>query len=164
MAYNRNDGGDKVWQRVKEKTIPEKRIKSTLDLIAVRMKKIKDPSGKDCVKFGFSARAINKQLIRMTQGLIVKFYSDIPFSAYSKFEWKVIPIHQFSVKPFFESGLIDALVEDSRGTHNEFRFWRGPIKEWPDMHIWVYLFYEAVAFVVVHCPRTHTNRRSASVY
>jgi hypothetical protein len=160
MAYKRNPAGDKIWQKVVDRTLPSRRIKAELDAIALTARQISDPEGKPCVEMKVRQRPIKLQLIRMTRGLLAAVYPDINSS---NLEWEITAILQFKTMDALMSGVTAMLPYNTRGSGNEFQFWHAIANDVPSSGFWVYLFYNSVCYTVMHQPRTTNYRKHAGI-
>jgi hypothetical protein len=160
MAYKRNPAGDKIWQRVVDRTLPAKRIKAEIDAITATAKRITDPHGNPCVQMIVNRRPLNLQLIRITRGLLATAYPDIKSS---NLEWEITIIHQFRVFDALMTGVTDMLPHTTRGLGNEFQFWHAISADTESSGFWVYLFYNCACFTVTHRPRGTIYRKNAAV-
>jgi hypothetical protein len=150
MGYNRGESGDNVWEKVKTRTMPSRRIKSQLDEMLASAFKIKDQNGNELIGMRYKSRPLNLMLIRITRGLLTYFYPNIE---HSSLEWHIIAVHQQLNQDAFATGAPSKLLYDSRGTKEEFRFWRGIATDHVNAGIWMYLFHDSIFYIVTHQPR-----------
>jgi hypothetical protein len=89
---------------------------------------------------------INHFLTRLTKGLLATFYSDIN---YFDLQFDVTQLNQFGANhPTFKA-VTSILTADQRGD-GVFRFWHGVAIEDQTTGVWIYQFYDAALFVVIH--------------
>lgn len=86
--------------------------------------------------------------VRMTKGLLATFYADVDYRAFS---FQISQLNQFGASHPNFSAIVAGLKADERGA-GVFRFWRGitPPHERPIGGLWIYQFYEAALFMVLH--------------
>lgn len=88
---------------------------------------------------------VDRVLIRMTKGLLFRFHPDVPRLSL-RYDVEMLWPTQEIV-----DGLYKTLRYDERGG-GTFRFWHGLAAEDPREGLWVYVFFDGVAFYVRHAP------------
>jgi hypothetical protein len=92
----------------------------------------------------FPVERMDRWLIRITRGLLYKFYPTIDSSNMHFLVQQIIPSQEIADFMFAN------MMYDERGD-GVFRFWRAVISD--DMHcpgIWSYVFYDGICFSVTH--------------
>lgn len=115
--------------------------KALIDIPALENNSIKTLTG-----ITLAVSRVDRVLIRMTKGLLSRFYPDVP---YLKLNYEVkmaMPTQQIV------EGLFQTLRYDERG-NGTFRFWRGLTVEDHRVGLWVYVFFDGMCFYVQHEPK-----------
>jgi len=116
---------------------------------SVRFAEIKTPAGAQKVALlDFPQERAKRFMTRITKGLIRRFYPELhnPRSHFS-----VIHLRPTEGSIACLKAVLPKLVEDSRGD-TVFRFYRGIPPDAPDCSVWIYFFYDEVAFWVQQVP------------
>lgn len=96
-------------------------------------------------RLAMKAAVVDRFLIRLTKGLLTKFYPELD---YSDFRFEITMFDQLKLLQTLESISV-LFVKDQRGG-DTFRFWRGLAADKPTYGVWIYSFYEGVTFMVSH--------------
>jgi len=89
---------------------------------------------------------VERVLIRMTKGLMLHFYPDVSYLDLTYEVEMVLPTQEIV------DGLYQTFCYDERGG-GTFRFWRGLAAEDRREGVWVYVFFDGMAFYVRHEPK-----------
>jgi hypothetical protein len=158
MEVSRNAGGERILQeKVLGSTIAKGRQIQLTENIFLSMRKefVQTPGGpKGMVRFTFSgAKELMVCIADITRGLLAYFYPDWNCREH---KFTILDFHTATLaqgNPHDQLRVMEGMkllgIEDRRGNHNEFRFWRHVEPE-NEHGAWLLLFYEAVAFTVIH--------------
>ena len=103
-------------------------------------------------------RPVRKQLIRITKGLLCKFY---PEKKAKDFEWSVDFLDQLKMDNIFSDSRFQNLKHLNIG-QGAYQAKYEIASDRPDVGLWIHLFHNRVGFLVQHQNRTE-NRRNSSV-
>lgn len=93
----------------------------------------------------FPVSRTNRVLIRMTKGFLYTCYPDVNRNDL-QFDVEMLMPTQTIIDDLYRR-----LAYDERG-NGIFRFWHGVAKEDARMGVWVYVFFDGMAFYVKHNP------------
>src|SRR5579883_1467965 len=96
--------------------------------------------------FGIPVARAKPYLIRVTKGLLRHFHPDYN---YQDMAFRVVNVPPTPKGLAAFTTITKQLAFDERGD-GVFRFWRGWPKDAPGSGVWVYLFYDAACFMVLH--------------
>lgn len=92
----------------------------------------------------FPVERMNRWMIRITRGLLAKFYPEIDSSSMN------FDVQQITPSQEIADFMFETMKYDQRGD-GVFRFWRGVVADDPDSTgIWSYVFYDGMCFSVTH--------------
>jgi hypothetical protein len=149
-AHGISPEGKWIW---KNKVLPnslDKKPKLMANVAkSIRLAEIKTPAGPRKVALStFPQDRAIRFVTRVTKGLIRRFYPEL-HNPQSHF--RVIHLRPTEVVIACLKTMLPTLIEDSRGG-TVFRFYRGIPRDAPDCSLWVYFFYDEVAFWVDQMP------------
>jgi len=85
-------------------------------------------------------------LVKITKGLLAHFY---PRIIRSELGFQITPLNQFANQQKLVNSLPIPVIYEERGS-GAFKFWRGVAEDDNSFGLWIYVFYDAVWFLVNH--------------
>ncbi len=165
LQLGTNDAGRKIGvEKVFGSTMKKLRQPMFFKALAptIRLAKVATPQGtEEVIYLSTDAAPVVSLVKNMVKGLLYHFHPEFDYRS-QRFHAEEVTV----AKP--RPGVSDlgnelrAIImkyckEDGRGNHSEFRFWRQ--LELANQHgAWLLLFYNAVAFIVIHEPSTRPQR------
>jgi hypothetical protein len=146
---NRNPQGKRIWERVVEHTLTSGRIKDLIKDLRNRTRptRIETPTGViEASEFSFTAEHINRVLVRTTRGFLSLWHTEVDGSG---LDFEISQIHQFKLESIATSGVTSKFTAYAMGD-GVYRHWRGLATEDHRRGLWVHLFYDAAAWMVMH--------------
>lgn len=147
---NRNEQGDRAWSRVRESTVKAKRIEGLLEELRRGIKPVTIPTETGLLLPGaeIPARAdiVARVVARLTLGFIRLTHPEVDTQL---LDMEVTHIHQFKLGSIVKSRVAKVFTPYSVGG-GVYRHWRAFSETDTHFGMFVHVFYDAAAWMVMH--------------
>ena len=151
-AFNRNEQGDVIWEKVIDRTIKRKRLSDKVRELAksVSIKELDTPHGiLRKAHVTIPQEELSDSLIRIVKGLL---YHHAPSISRNELNFNIVQVDQTRLNelldPFIHTMPLHRII--GNGT---FRYWAGLATEDNRGGMWVLMFYDSTAFSILHKPK-----------
>jgi hypothetical protein len=160
LGISRSPTAQASWKHVVESTLAEKRLPKEVARLTRRMEPFQLPDGQLAYKSYQKARPINLQLIRITKGILRREYPNVDYFDY---EWFVRQLDQLKMHATVRELLNIAKFEFVERGEGSWRCFHGMTVDKPDLGMWIHIFHDSQAFIVMHQIRDTKYPRKTSV-
>ncbi len=160
LGVHRSPTAQASWKQVVESTLAEKRLPREIARLTSKMTPFQLPDGQLAYKSYQKTRPINLQLIRITKGILRREYPDLNYFGY---EWFARHFDQLKMHATIQHLVSLAKFEFVERGEGSWRCFHGMAVDKPDMGMWVHIFHDSQAFIVMHQIRDPKHRRKTSI-